>query len=255
MPRAPPDAPGVLPHRGFLFAATPYISSVLKRLPFIVPSTPVLKTRPPNGRDWLHEVKHDGWRAQLHINGDMATVYSRNGRDLSRRFRSIYDAISELHVRSIILDAELVACDDSGKPDFRELMFGAKHATCAWCFDLMHLNGRDLRPLPLGERRDLLRNLLIEADDHVLRFSDDFPNPDKLLSAASRMGLEGIVSKRRDQPYRSGPNSGWIKVKTETWRAANRDRWEMFGKRPREQGLDASSATRSELGPVLACIE
>ena len=124
-------------------------------------------------------------------------------------------------MRSIILDSELVACDDTGKPDFRELMFGGRHSVCAWCFDLLHLNGRDLRPLPLAERRDLLRNLLIEADDSTLRFSDDFPDPDKVLGAASRMGLEGIVSSGADQPYRSGPNSGWIKVKTATWREAN----------------------------------
>jgi bifunctional non-homologous end joining protein LigD len=206
---------------------------VLKRLPFIAPSAPVLKKRPPHGSDWLHEVKHDGWRAQLHVDGDRATVYSRNGRDLSRRFRSICNALSELHVRSIIIDVELVACDDTGKPDFRALISGGWHGVCAWCFDLMHLNGRDLRPLPLDERRDLLRNLLIEADDHALRFSDDFPDPDKLLAAASRMGLEGIVSKRRDQPYRSGPNSGWIKVKTEAWRKVNKDRWEMFEKQRR----------------------
>ena len=102
---------------------------------------------------------------------------------------------------------------------------------CAWCFDLMHLDGRDLRPLSLDERRELLRNLLIEADDDALRFSDDFPDPEKLLGAASRMGPEGVVSKR-EQPYRSGPNSGWIKVKTATWRQASKDRWEMFQREP-----------------------
>ena len=128
------------------------ISPVLKRLPFVVPSAPVLKTRPPSGLDWLHEVKHDGWRAQLHVNGDTATIHSRSGRDLSRRFRSICDALSDLHVAAAIIDAELVACDDTGKPDFRALMAGGRHGTCAWCFDLMHLNGRDLRPLPLDER-------------------------------------------------------------------------------------------------------
>jgi hypothetical protein len=69
-------------------------------------------------------------------------------------------------------------------------MFGGGHGVCAWCFDLMHLNGGDLRPLPLDERRGQLRNLLIEADDSTLCFSDDFPDPDKLLGAASRMGLE-----------------------------------------------------------------
>jgi len=206
------------------------IRGVLKNLPFIAPSTPVLKKRPPSGPDWLHEIKHDGSRTQLHVHGERTTVYGRNGSDLSRRLRSICNAHSELHVRSIIVDAEVVACDDTGKPDFRERMFGGRHGVCACCFDTMHLNGRDLRPLPLAERRDALRNLLIEAGHPALRFSDDFPDPDKLLGVASRRGLEGIVSKRRDQPYRSGRNSGWIQVKTATWCEANRDRWELSEK-------------------------
>jgi bifunctional non-homologous end joining protein LigD len=175
-------------------------------------------------------LKHEGWRAQLQVYRDTVTVYSRNRRDLTCRFRSICDALSKLHVRSIILDVELVGCDDAGKADFRELTFVGRHSVCAWCFDIMHLNGRDLRPLPLDERRSQLRAVLIEADDHALRFSDDFPDPDKLLAAASEMELEGIVSKRREQPYRSGPNSGWIKVQTATWRDANRERWELFAK-------------------------
>ena len=203
---------------------------MLKRLPFIVPCAPVLKSRPPEGDDWLHELKHDGWRAQLQVYRNTVTVYSRNRRDLTRRFRSICDALSKLHVRSIILDVELVGCDDAGKPDFRELMFVGRHGVCAWCFDIMHLNGRDLRPLPLDERRSQLRALLIEANDPALRFSEDFSDPDKLLAAAAGMELEGIVSKRREQPYRSGRNSGWIKVRTATWRDANRERWELFEK-------------------------
>jgi bifunctional non-homologous end joining protein LigD len=94
----------------------------------------------------------------------------------------------------------------------------------------MHLNGRDLRPLRLDKRRSLLRDVLIEADVRALRFSEDFPDPGELLIAASRMGLAGIVSKRREQPYRSGQNSGWVKVKTVTWREANKNRCEMFEK-------------------------
>ena len=78
--------------------------------------------------------------------------------------------------------------------------------------------------------RERLRQLLIDADNRLLRFSDDFLDPEKLLAAAERMGLEGIVSKRRDQHYRSGKNPGWVKMKTATWRAANRERYKLFEK-------------------------
>jgi bifunctional non-homologous end joining protein LigD len=82
--------------------------------------------------------------------------------------------------------------------------------------------------VPLEERRARLHQLLCGADGDLLRFSESFDDPDKLLAAAVELGLEGIVSKKRDQPYRSGKNTGWIKVKTAAWREANRDRWEMF---------------------------
>ena len=99
---------------------------------------------------------------------------------------------------------------------------------CAWCFDLLAHNGHDLRPLPLVKRKDVLRDLLIGADDDTLRYSDEFPNPEKLLTAIESMGLEGIVSKLVEQPYRSGKNPGWVKVKSKAWRAGNRDSWEHF---------------------------
>jgi len=129
---------------------------------------------------------------------------------------------------SAIIDAEAVACDEAGKPDFKALMENATGALCAWCFDLMELNGQDMRSLPLLERRVQLRHLLAKADENALRYSDEFEDPLKLLAAAEREGLEGIVSKLNYQPYRSGKNPGWIKVKCRSWREANRNRWEMF---------------------------
>ena len=124
-------------------------------------------------------------------------------------------------------------CDSDGKPDFKALMEGAGGDLCAWCFDLLELNGRGLRRRTLIERKATLRHLLNKADDHVLRFSETFPDPAKLLAAAQ--GLEGIVSKLGHQPYRSGKNPGWVKVKG--WREANRDR-EMFEKREGAPRLD-----------------
>jgi bifunctional non-homologous end joining protein LigD len=107
-------------------------------------------------------------------------------------------------------------------------MFGKAGHLCAWCFDVLELNGRDLRPLPLIERKSKLRDLLIKADDDGLRYSEEFEDAEKLLVVATKQGLEGIVSKKADQPYVSGKNVGWIKVKTATWRGANRGRFELF---------------------------
>jgi bifunctional non-homologous end joining protein LigD len=92
-------------------------------------------------------------------------------------------------------------------------------------------NGRGLRRRTLIERKAMLRHLLNKADDHVLRFSEPFPDAVKLLAAVEGQGLEGIVSKLGHQPYRSGKNSGWIKVKCRAWREGNKDRWELFEKR------------------------
>ena len=113
-------------------------------------------------------------------------------------------------------------------PDFRSLMAGNAHGYCAWGFDLLSVGGKDVRHEPLEERRARLERLLAGADADLLRFSEAFDNAEKLLAAALELGLEGIVSKKRDQPYRSGKNVGWVKVKTVAWREANRDRWEMF---------------------------
>jgi bifunctional non-homologous end joining protein LigD len=186
---------------------------VLKRNPFIAPSLPVLKREPPRGEQWLHEVKFDGWRAQLHKAGDDVVIYTRKGNDYTNRFPAIRDSLIALPAHSAIIDAEIVVCDGDGRPDFGALKEGRTDDLCAWCFDLLEINGRGLRRRALVERRAMLRHLINQADDHVLRFSETFPDPVKLLAVANKQGLEGIVSKVRSQPYRSGKNPGWIKVK------------------------------------------
>jgi bifunctional non-homologous end joining protein LigD len=205
------------------------IANVSKRSSFIIPAAPALKLNPPSGPQWVHECKFDGWRGQLHKTVDDVVVCSRNGKDLSRRFRAIAHSLRVLPAKSAIIDCELVACDSDGMPSFSALMAGG-HTLCAWCFDVMELNGRDLRELPLVKRKEKLRDLLIKADDDVLRYSDDFEDPLMLLQVAQRMDLEGIVSKRSDAPYRSGKAAGWTKTRTATWRAANRERYLLFEK-------------------------
>ena len=188
---------------------------------FVQPSLPVLKDEPPSGLGWIHEIKLDGFRVQVHT-GPKPIIFSRNGLDLSNRFDSLVRSMSKL--KPAIIDAEIVALDTCGRPDFRALMGGSRQL-CIYGFDLLYMDD-DLRALRLKTRRNKLRRFL-KAGAPIL-LSDDFPDPVQLLEVADRMRLEGIVSKKLDQPYRSGKNPGWVKVKTHSWREANIDRGEMF---------------------------
>ena len=105
-----------------------------------------------------------------------------------------------------------------------------RRATCVYCFDLLQLNGRDLREQPLVQRRARLQALLARAKCNVIRFSEGFPDASALLAECGRLGLERILAKPRDAPYRSGTRSGWLKIKTPEWKAANRYRAKLFDK-------------------------
>ena len=135
-------------------------------------------------------------------------------------------------VRSLIIDGELVACDDDGVPNFYRLHFHSHDCgLCVWAFDLLHHNGRDLRELPLFERKARLEKLILAANANWLHYSESLDDGLELVKAADRMRLEGIVSKRRDAPYRSGKQCGWVKVKCGTWRAGNKEQWRLFERR------------------------
>jgi bifunctional non-homologous end joining protein LigD len=201
----------------------------VSRSPFITPAQPQLRDRPPKGYGWLHEVKFDGYRVQLHKVGKDVTIFSRNGADFTSRWPAIAYALQHLPAKSAILDAEVVACNAKGLPDFAALhgRTAKPDEFCAWAFDLLELNGVGMRERPLLERRSKLKRLIARFDNSFLRYSDGFSDADKLLAECERLGLEGIVLKRWDQPYRAG-RCDWVKVKTRTWREANRDRRELF---------------------------
>jgi bifunctional non-homologous end joining protein LigD len=106
-----------------------------------------------------------------------------------------------------------------------------------WAFDLLYHNGRDLRELPLIERKARVEKLIRAKNANwLLLYSERFDDGIALLKAADRIKLEGIVSKRRDAPYRSGKQCGWVKVKCVTWREANKERWRLF-ERHRNEGM------------------
>ena len=178
----------------------------------------------------MHEVKFDGYRVQLHKDGKTVAIYSRNGIDFTSRFPAIAHALVHLPAKAIIIDAEAVACNAKGMPDFVALHGrGAKpEDICCWAFDLLQHNSLDTRPLPLIARRARLKKILQSFDNGFVRFSETFSDPERLLAECEKHGLEGIVSKLKDAPYRSG-KCDWIKVKTKAWREANSERGVLFG--------------------------
>jgi bifunctional non-homologous end joining protein LigD len=197
--------------------------------PFLIPSQPTPRHRPPKGEQWLHEVKFDGYRVQLHKVGKDVVIFSRKGADFTSRWPAIGYALQELPAKSAIIDAEVVASNAKGMPDFAALhgRTAKPEDFCAWAFDLLELNGMNLRPQQLLTRRAKLQKLITRLDNSFVRLSEAFTDAEKLLAECERLGLEGIVSKMGNQPYRSG-KCDWSKTKTKAWLAANRHRAELF---------------------------
>ena len=194
----------------------------------------------PAGPEWLHEVNFDGWRAQLHVEGGSATLYSKNGSDFTERFRGRRPPSESIPIKSAVIDCELVACGETDMPGFLTLMSVGNQAPalCLWCFDLLYLDGVRLMPMPVVQRKAILSDLVTRVNDTRLQFSDDFDDPLQLLETCNKMNLEGIVSKRRDSAYRSGPTRDWLKTRAATWRAADprlveavrKSLWELEGR-------------------------
>jgi bifunctional non-homologous end joining protein LigD len=188
-----------------------------------------LRDRPPEGHEWLHEVKFDGWRAQAIKSEGHVRFYSRHGSDLTDHLQELARALRELRIRNFTIDGELVALDETGAPDFYAIPTAMSRGTIAFCmFDLLQLGKRDTRPLPLVERKQLLAELVHCKTRSSLALCDSFDDGGALLETCEKFGFEGIVSKRRDAPYRSGRSQTWIKVKCRSWRIANRERWRLF---------------------------
>jgi len=202
-------------------------------LTFIPPALPQQRDHPPDGPMWRHELKHDGWRLQILKDGSDITLLSKNGHDLTRRFRTVADAARTLKARRLVLDGELIAYGEDGLPSFAALRSPAKDTRhCVWAFDLLQRGKTDLTGQIWRRRRATLARVLPPPVREAAWFelSEDFENGETLLAAAEAMGLEGIVSKRLDAPYVSGPGCGWIKVKTDAWRIANRARFKQFSR-------------------------
>ena len=178
-----------------------------------------LVDKAPEGEQWVHEIKFDGYRLLGFVAGGAARLRTRNGNDWTESFPSLLSALQHLKIESAVLDMEAVLLDPEGKSSFQALQAalgegGHPERIVAYGFDLLHLDGSDLTRLPLTERKDKLKALLAKSDQSVLRYSEHFAvDGAEMYKQACAKGLEGIISKRADAPYVAGRQKTWLKVK------------------------------------------
>ena len=189
--------------------------------------------KPPCGGIWLHEIKHDGLRVIARKDGPRVKLYSRPGNDLTDRFPLIVEALARLRASSCTIDGEAVACGDDGISSFNLLRHRWRdEAVFLYVFDLIELTGDDRRRDPLEQRKLDLSRLLAKAGPG-LRLNEwidgDEHDGATIFFHACHLGLEGIVSKRKDSPYRSGRSPDWLKMKNPDMRAVKREVEEDWG--------------------------
>jgi bifunctional non-homologous end joining protein LigD len=189
---------------------------------FIHPCQPIVVTQPPRGPGWAHELKHDGYRLQIHVRDGRVRLYTINGADWSKRYPLIAEAASRIE-GSAILDAEVVWLGSDGAANFDALHSRVNdQSAVALAFDLMSLDGEDFRQEPYSERKAVLREVLRRTRRGIQYVEHAEGHGDRLFEAVCALGLEGIVSKKLDAPYRSGPSRAWLKVKNPKAPAATR---------------------------------
>jgi bifunctional non-homologous end joining protein LigD len=191
------------------------------RLPdFVPPSLATLRDAPPRGKEWLHEIKYDGYRIEARLDHGKVRLLTRNEQDWTHRFKVIAAAVAALPAETALLDGELVVEDDKGASSFSllqiDLKAGRDDRLVYYVFDLLFLDGRDLTSEPLTARKAALERLLKEVGkDSRIRFTEHLDDDGATVFKHARdMHLEGIISKRKDAPYRSGRSDNFVKIKT-----------------------------------------
>ncbi len=190
------------------------------RLPdFIPPCLARLETVPPSGADWVHEIKFDGYRMEARLDHGRVKLLTRKGLDWTEKFDRVADAVAALPADAALVDGEIVVEEENGVSSFSALQTalkeGQKERFVYYVFDVLHLDGEDLTKQPLEARKAALKNLLAGTPPTgAIRLSEHFDTPGaSVLLQACRMHLEGIISKLRNAPYRSGRTGDWIKTK------------------------------------------
>lgn len=188
----------------------------------IEPCLALLKPMVPTGSDWLYEIKWDGYRLAIHIEQSHVRIITRGGHDWTHRFPALVEAARKLSVETAILDGEAVVLDGAGRSDFGALQRslggrGGKRVSTEsifMAFDLLYLDGHDLTGTEFALRRHLLEDLVEPEVSGAIRLSAETQTDgSQLLRHVCKAGLEGIIAKRRDQPYRSGRTGDWLKIK------------------------------------------
>ena len=169
----------------------------------------------PEGPEWAYEVMLEGYRALLMKNRTEVQIRSRNDKNLTRTYPTVAAAGTRLRAQSAIVDGEIVALDENGRPSFRALQHSgrrAKRQIVFFVFDLLHFDGEDLTGLPLDERREKLRSV-VEGSGALL--SAELPwTAAEIVTVVRRLGLEGVIAKKRVSSYESGARSGeWVQLK------------------------------------------
>ena len=173
---------------------------------------------PPRAEDWVFEIKFDGYRMMLRVEQGKARLFTRNGHDWTARLRPLQQAVEKLKLPPGWFDGEIVVPNEDGIPDFGALQLsfdaGKADEVMLYLFDLPYFNGHDLRELPVERRRAMLKDLLSNAPSDRVRFSQAFDGAfDGIVASACKLGLEGIIAKRRGSHYQSVRSTDWIKLK------------------------------------------
>jgi bifunctional non-homologous end joining protein LigD len=186
---------------------------VKARLPgFIEPALASSTAKVPAGERWIHEIKFDGYRVQLRLAHENVQIFTRRGHDWTNRFKKIAADAFLINAASAVIDGEVVVPSPDGSTDFSVLqnqLRGKSDKIVMIAFDLLYLNGYDLRKLPLFERKAHLKKLIVKTD---IQFSESFEvDGREMFAHACQLGLEGVVSKVRDSRYNSGRINDWVK--------------------------------------------
>jgi bifunctional non-homologous end joining protein LigD len=197
------------------------------RASFIEPCLPSPAPKPPAGPNWIHEIKHDGYRLMGRRDPVGIRLLTRRGNDWADRFPLVVEAVNHLQVRSCLIDGEVVCCDEKGVAAFQLL----RHRRNEPQADLLELNGAELRKEPIEVRKATLASILRKSR-HGVRLNEHLEHPegDVVFRHACKMGLEGIVSKRLGSRYRSGRSPDWLKFKNPEAPAVRREAEEDWGK-------------------------
>jgi bifunctional non-homologous end joining protein LigD len=190
-------------------------------------------TEPPSGPDWIHEIKHDGFRILARRDEAGVRLFTRNGYNFADRFPLIARAVAALPVQSRFIDGEAIVVDSSGLSAFDLLRYRQHDGAAVLCaFDLIELDGSDLHPSPIEQRKDKLGKLLrsVRRSHTGITLNEHYEcDGTTIYRHACRFGWEGIVSKRLGCPYRSGRVDHWLKIKNPAAPAIRREAEEDWG--------------------------